>query len=101
MGEVPSEVIHMKDRKYLNFILTVLTVVLTLNLMVTIAHGPDWSTRAMAKDKTEVPTLPDSGAQREEIIKQLKGLNEKAEALQKAVTSGELTVRVGSNKAQP
>ena len=91
----------MKETRYLNFILTALTLVLALNLLLEFAKGPSWSSQAMAKEKHEVPALPDSGAQREEIIKQLKALNLKSDDMAKAVTSGEMRVRINSAVVPP
>lgn len=89
----------MKQTRYLNFILTLLTLVMALNLVVEFSSGPSWSTTAQAQEKknpSQVPALPDSGAQREEIIKQLRELNKKMDAMVKSMTSGEMKVRIAS-----
>ena len=78
----------MKGNRYLNVILTLLTVVLTLNLAASWTRTPDLLPAAAAQG------IPDEGAQRNEIIAQLKALNKKADEIRQAMLSGALQVKV-------
>jgi len=78
----------MKDLRYLNVILTVLTVVLALNLALAFSGGPSWLPAARAQG------IPDEGAQRAQIIEQLRTLNRKADDVRDVLVSGKLMVRV-------
>jgi hypothetical protein len=78
----------MKDNRYLNVILTILTIVMALNLAVSWSAAPDLLPAAQAQG------IPDEGAQRNEIINQLKMLNKKADEMRQALLSGSLQVKV-------
>lgn len=78
----------MKDLRYLNFILTALTIVMTLNLAVAWTAGPSWLPQAQAQG------IPDEGAQRNQIIAELKRLNNKADEVRDVMVSGKLYVKV-------
>ena len=78
----------MKDVRYLNVILTVLTIVMALNLAVSWSSGPSWLPQAHAQG------IPDEGAQRQQIIEELKKLNKKADDIRDVMVSGRVFVRV-------
>ena len=78
----------MKRLTYLNFILTVLAVLLALQLWTTWLASPDVSASAMAQG------IPDSGAQRKQIVDQLKLLNQKTDQVKDLLTSGKVRVFV-------
>ncbi|MBI1335685.1 MAG: hypothetical protein GC164_01835 [Phycisphaera sp.] len=81
----------MRSLRYLNSVLTVIAVLLTLNLYTL------WTTSPASIET--VPTaqaagLPDGGAQRKEMIDQLKLLNQKFDQLTQLLKSGEARVRI-------
>ncbi|MDH3584439.1 MAG: hypothetical protein OER86_09515 [Phycisphaerae bacterium] len=78
----------MGSSRYLNVILTVLTVVLALNLWTSWTQAPPLAASAFAQG------VPDSGSQRQQIVDQLKVLNRKAEELKSMLGSGKVRVQV-------
>lgn len=78
----------MPSLKYLNTILTILAIILALNLYVTVFTGPSALPQAHAQG------IPDEGAQRVQIIDQLKLLNQKLEQLKGLLESGKVKVVV-------
>ena len=83
----------MKDTRYLNVILTLLTIVLALNLVVTWGGSPSLLPRAQAQG------IPDEGAQRNQIIDQLRQLNKRADSIHELMASGRLYVHVANPRA--
>ncbi len=80
----------MTNIRYLNVILTVLTVVLGLQLWTTWTTGPQLTPQAYAQG------IPDEGAQRQQIIDQLKLLNVKVQAVNATLTSGKVRVLIAN-----
>ena len=78
--------------RYLNVILTVLTLVLGLNLYVQFGQLPSGVSEAEAAPARG--GIPDEGAQRYEIITQLKALNTKVDRTNSILSSGNMKVRV-------
>lgn len=78
----------MPGLRYLNVMLTVLAVVLTLNLWTAWMGGEGVASRAYAQG------IPDAGAQRQQIVDQLKLLNQKAEQIKELLVSGKVRVTV-------
>lgn len=75
----------MKGIGYLNVVLTVLTIVAALHLWTGWISGGGGAA-AYAQG------IPDAGAQRAQIIDQLKLLNQKADQLNKLLVSGKVRV---------
>lgn len=84
----------MKDTRYLNIILTLLTIVMALNLAVSWSRSPDMLPQAHAQG------IPDEGAQRNQIIEQLKSLNKKTEDIRDLMVSGRLHVTITAPPAR-
>ncbi len=82
----------MKNNRYLNVILTILTVVLTLNLWVSTTRGPVWESEAYGQG------IPDAGAQRKKIVDELKLLNQRTQKLTQLLQSGKVRVQVNANQ---
>ncbi len=84
----------MRSLRYLNVVLTVLTVVLTLHLWTL------WTGEALSSvtPSAHAGGLPDAGAQRKEMIDLLKGMNQKMDQLAALLKSGEARVRVEGAK---
>jgi len=79
----------MKGLKYLNSILTVLAVLLALQLWTTWNATPvEFASQASAQG------IPDEGAQRKQIIDELKLVNKKVEELKGLLVSGKVRVTV-------
>jgi len=79
----------MKGLKYLNTMLTVLAVLLALQLWTTWNAAPvDLAAAAHAQG------IPDEGAQRKQIIDELKLVNKKVEELKGLMVSGKVRVTV-------
>ena len=79
----------MKGLRYLNTMLTILAVLLTLQLWTTWNMAPaDMATEAHAQG------IPDAGAQRKQMIDELKLVNKKVEELKGLLTSGKVRVTV-------
>lgn len=75
----------MKSIRYLNIVLTVLAGLLTAQLYTTWTQSPSLVSRADA-------AIPDAGAQRDQIISQLKLLNRKQDDLQQLFKTGQAKV---------
>jgi len=81
----------MKSLKYLNSILTVLAVLLALQLWTTWNAAPvDLASSAHAQG------IPDEGAQRKQIIDELKLVNKKVDELKGLLVSGKVRVTVAN-----
>ena len=78
----------MASIRYLNSILTVLAVLLALQVWVSFSSGPELATPAYAQG------IPDSGAQRQQIVDQLKLLNRRTAEMTALMKSGKLRVLV-------
>ena len=83
----------MKSLRYLNSILTILAVLLTLNLWTlwtsgALQGGPEVATPAQAQG------IPNAGAQRIEMINELKQQTGKLDQLITLLKSGQARVRV-------
>ncbi|MBI1367444.1 MAG: hypothetical protein GC162_02195 [Planctomycetes bacterium] len=78
----------MKSLAYLNGVLTVLAVLLALQLWTSWTSSPDIASPAYAQG------IPDEGAQRNQIIDQLKLLNQKTEEMKGLLLSGKISVKV-------
>lgn len=78
----------MSQLRYLNAVLTVLCVLLALNLYTGWASGDGFTTPAHAQG------IPDEGAQRAQMIDQLKLLNGKIDSLNATIRSGKVKVTV-------
>ncbi len=77
----------MKSIRYLNIILTVLAGLLTAQLYTTWTQSPSLLSQADA-------AIPDAGAQRDQIISQLKLLNTKQDQLHQLFKTGQAKVRL-------
>jgi len=79
----------MRSLRYLNSVLTVIAVLLTLNLytMWTVT-GPEVATEAQAQG------IPNAGAQRAETLAQLKLLNKTNLGIYELLKTGKARVRV-------
>ena len=84
----------MRQIKYLNTVLTIIAVLLTVNLWVTWAQS-SVSVAEGAQAQAGI-SLPDPGVQRSEMISQLKSLNEKITELNAQFKGGTARVRVES-----
>ena len=79
----------MKGLKYLNSVLTILAVLLALQLWTTWNQSPvDFAQDAQAQG------IPDAGAQRKQMIDELKLVNKKVDELKGLLTSGKVVVTV-------
>jgi len=78
----------MNSIRYLNGILTVLTIVVAMQLCTTWTTGPQLGQTAQAQG------IPDAGSQRRQIVDQLKLLNKKTEEVKALLTSGKVRVTV-------
>jgi hypothetical protein len=88
----------MRSIRYLNVILTVIAVLLTLQLWTSWTGGP-----APQFDNTahaQAGGIPNAGAQRLEMINLLKKLNQNVESQTQLMRSGKVRVRVESGSAQ-
>ena len=78
----------MSQLRYLNAVLTVLCGLLALNLYTGWASSDGFTTEAHAQG------IPDEGAQRAQMIDQLKLLNGKIDSLNATIQSGKVKVTV-------
>jgi hypothetical protein len=85
----------MTSVRYLNTILTVLAVVVTLQLWTVWSTGPHTLAEARAQG------IPDGGAQREQILDQLKLLNRKVDQFKALLTSGKVRVSIADAQDEP
>ncbi len=84
----------MRSIRYTNVILTVLAVLLSLQLWTQWSGGPSIATTGYAAG------IPDSGAQRQQMVDQLKLLNSKVDQLKGMFASGKARVTVAQPKAE-
>ncbi|MAE60588.1 MAG: hypothetical protein CMJ49_04425 [Planctomycetaceae bacterium] len=82
----------MANLRYLNTILTVLTLLVAMHLWTLWTIAPDFATEAHAAG------IPDGGAQRHQIISQLKLLNQKTEQVKGVLQSGKMRVTITEKK---
>ena len=82
----------MPKLTYLNAILTVLAVLLAMNLWVGL-HGPGGALLAPGQH-VHAQGIPDGGAQRLEMVNQLKLLNTRVNEVSELLRSGELRVQI-------
>lgn len=87
----------MRSLKYLNSILTVLAVLLSLQLYTTWMSpaAPSLASEAHAQEG-----IPNAGAQRKEMIDQLKRVSQQVEELNGQFKSGTARVRVEAMPAK-
>lgn len=85
----------MGSVRYLNFILTIVAIMLGLQLATT------WSDRAPEATAAYGQGIPDSGAQRQQIIDQLKLVNTRTSEIKSLLASGKLQVVVALPEAPP
>ena len=78
----------MRSIRYLNTMLTVLAVLLALHLWTAWMSAPGASSDALAQG------IPDAGSQRQQMIDQLKLLNQKTDNIQGLLKSGKIRVVV-------
>lgn len=76
----------MRAIHYLNTVLTVLAVLLAAQLWTSWTASPELTRPAAAQG------IPDAGAQRKQIVDELKLLNSKMEGLQNLLVSGKVQV---------
>lgn len=80
----------MRSLKYLNVVLTVVAVLMTVQVWTSLGAAPavDFASVARAEG------IPDAGAQRQAIVDQLKLVNQKLEEMAGLLRSGEVRVKV-------
>jgi len=78
----------MRSIRYTNVILTLLAILLSLQLWTQWVGGPSIAAPAQAQG------IPDEGAQRKQMIDELKLLNSKVEELKGLLVSGKARVTV-------
>lgn len=76
----------MNTTRYLNTILTVIAVLLSLNLFIAWSSSDGIATPVMAQG------IPDAGAQRLQMVDELKKLNRQTGELKSLLSSGKLRV---------
>lgn len=81
----------MSNLRYLNGILTVLALLLALQLWTTWMASP---APVSVASPAYAQGIPDAGAQRLQVIDQLKLLNQKTEELKSLLMSGKVQVKV-------
>ena len=95
----------MRSSRYLNTILTVLAILLTLNLVTSwTASGPTLADPASAQVRTSTaapPTPPNAGQQRNDMIKKLDEVSGKLDQLMTLLRSGEARVRIENPPTNP
>ena len=84
----------MSSIRYLNTILTALTLVIAAQLWTT------WSASPSMASTAEAAGIPDTGAQNQQMIDQLKLLNQKTEEIKGLLASGKLHVVTSSDDAK-
>lgn len=80
----------MRSLRYLNTMLTIIAVLLTMQVYALLVGpgGPEVAPSAQAQG------IPDAGAQRKEMIDQLKQLNAKTDQLLSLFKSGQARVKL-------
>lgn len=84
----------MQSHRYLNTILTVIAVLLTLNLWALWSAGGAAQPSLMSTAEAAPAGLPDAGAQRMQVVDELKQLNRKVDELAGLFKSGQARVRM-------
>ncbi|MCC7146604.1 MAG: hypothetical protein IT443_09175 [Phycisphaeraceae bacterium] len=87
----------MRSLRYLNAVLTLIALLLTVHLWTLWTLSPvDLSLAQTARAEG----IPDSGAQRNEMIAELKSLNQRMDSLIGLLRSGEVRVRLEESSAE-
>jgi hypothetical protein len=90
----------MPGLRYLNVILTVLTLLLALQLWTSLTQKNEpWAVPARAAELPGPGGIPDAGAQRMQVIDLLKQLVQKAEDQKELWRSGQVHVKVDKDPA--
>ncbi len=85
----------MRTIGYLNTVLTVLAVLLTLNLWTAWATTPGGEALSLTSEAAAQPEgLPNAAAQRKAILDELKRLNVSVSAMQGTLTDGSMRARI-------
>lgn len=90
----------MPSLRYLNSVLTIIAVLLTLNVYALWTAAPAGSALAPAETyAAENQGIPNAGQQRLEMINQLKQANAELSVLHRTLTSGQVRVQVEGNES--
>lgn len=92
----------MRSLRYLNTILTLIAVLLTLNLWTAWTASPspavDFATEARAAD--DRPSgVGGSAARQKAMVDELKSMNKKLDSIETTLTSGKMRVKIDSMPA--
>ena len=99
----------MRSLRYLNTVLTVIAILLTLQLWTTWSAGSaSWPGASVAQAKAKARSqaaarasgIPNAGAQRAETVNQLRKLNQNTETLIGLFRNGKARVRVEGELAR-
>lgn len=93
----------MRSIRYLNTILTVLALLLSLQLWTTWAGSPAMASQVQAarrSSKTAADGIPNAGSQRKQMIDLLKKQTQKTEELVILLKSGKVRVKVAATPAK-
>lgn len=92
----------MRSLRYLNTVLTLIAILLTLNLYVgwTTTPGGELLSIASEAHAQESGGIANAGAQRKEMIDLLKQMNASVNEMQKTLTNGSARVRVEGGKTE-
>jgi len=83
----------MRSLRYCNVILTFIAVLLTLNLWTAWVTTPGGSMMSVTDD-AHAQGIPNAGAQRKEMVDQLKSVNAEIKSLHATLKSGSVRVKV-------
>lgn len=84
----------MPSLRYLNSMLTIIAVLLTLNVYAMWTAAPAHVTAPADAYAAEPAGLPNAGKQRKDMIDELKKVNGNIDALKSALLSGKVKVQV-------
>lgn len=87
----------MRSLRYLNSVLTVIAVLLTLNVY-TLWTMPQSGAAVSVSTEAQAAGLPNPGAQRQQMIDLLKKLSKQAEETKGLFKSGQARVRVEAGR---
>lgn len=89
----------MKSLRYLNTVLTLIAVLLTVNIWTMWNMTPGGEALSVATE-AQAAGIPNAGQQRKEIVDAVKRVNADTTAIKNLLSNGTLRVRVEGNASQ-
>ncbi len=90
----------MKSLRYLNTVLTLIAVLLTVNIWTLWNMTPGGEALSVATEAEAANGIPNAGQQRKEIVDAVKRVNDDTNAIKNLLANGTIKVRIEGNASQ-